>query len=112
MSATAGRISSMVPNGSAVPWVNTVGTVMRGRCSVRARSGLPGGCSGYENTVSTSSSSAVGDRHRGHAAAVRMAAGDDAVRRRERGRWSGLDDSCQVGGRRARRRTFRLRRRR
>ena len=44
--ATAARSSSMLPNGSAVPCVNTVGTVMPGRCSVRARSGLPGGCRG------------------------------------------------------------------
>ena len=31
ISAAAGRSSSMVPNGSEVPWVNTVGTVMRDR---------------------------------------------------------------------------------
>ena len=35
-----------LPNGSEAPWVNTVGTPIRGRCSVRARSGLPGGCRG------------------------------------------------------------------
>ena len=46
ISAAASRSSAGVPNGSEVPWVNTVGTVMSGRCSVRARSGLPGGCTG------------------------------------------------------------------
>ena len=34
ISAAAARNSSMDPNGSAVPCVNTVGTLMSGRCSV------------------------------------------------------------------------------
>ena len=34
ISAAAARNSSMVPNGSAVPCVNTVGTLTSGRCSV------------------------------------------------------------------------------
>ena len=38
ISAAASRTSAGVPNGSDVPWVNTVGTVMSGRCSVRGRS--------------------------------------------------------------------------
>ena len=43
INAAASRSSASVPNGSEVPWVNTVGAVMSGRCSVRSRSGLPGG---------------------------------------------------------------------
>jgi hypothetical protein len=34
ISAAAARNSSMDPSGSAVPCVNTVGTLMSGRCSV------------------------------------------------------------------------------
>jgi hypothetical protein len=46
ISAAAARSSSIDPNGSAVPCTNSAGTARRGKCSVRKRSGLPGGCSG------------------------------------------------------------------
>ncbi|CKT10155.1 Uncharacterised protein [Mycobacterium tuberculosis] len=44
--AAAERTWASVPNGSAVPWVNTVGTAIPGKCSVRTRSGFPGGWTG------------------------------------------------------------------
>ena len=38
-----------VPNGSLRPEAKSVGTEMSLKCSVRSLSGLPGGCSGYDN---------------------------------------------------------------
>src|SRR4029077_13600166 len=38
--------SSGVPNGSRSPETNRHGVLIAGKCSVRARSGRPGGCKG------------------------------------------------------------------
>jgi hypothetical protein len=46
INAAASRTSAGVPKGSDVPWVKTVGTRISGRCSVRRRSGYPGGWTG------------------------------------------------------------------
>src|SRR5579883_2334028 len=46
ISRSIGASSAALPNGSAVPWTNTDATCNRGKCSVRSRSGRPGGCSG------------------------------------------------------------------
>ena len=49
ISSIADRISSMDPNGSAVPCTNSAGVRRRGKCDVRTSSGFFGGCRGYES---------------------------------------------------------------
>ena len=52
----ADSISSIVPNGSRVPCKNNVERWRLGRCWILSFSGCPGGCSGYDNSSSPSTS--------------------------------------------------------
>ncbi|SKY32316.1 Uncharacterised protein [Mycobacteroides abscessus subsp. abscessus] len=55
----ASVISSVVAKGSDAPCTITVGIVISPRCSLRARSGLPGGCNGYDDSSSPAASVAA-----------------------------------------------------
>ena len=106
MSAAAGRISSIDPNGSAVPWVNTVGRGNAGQMFGARLLGLAGWMQGIgKQRQRIDFRRLVGDHHRCHPAAVRVSARDDGTLRQGAGQLDGLDDARLVGrggsGRRA-----------
>ena len=86
INAAAARTSSGVPNGSDVPWVNTVGTVMSRQVFGAGAFGLAGRMHRIgEQRQHVHRASLVGDHHRRHAGRRRNGRRRSAGRRQGRG---------------------------